>query len=101
MVSAGRAGALAGSPPIFSGRTSNAGVQPASPHAAASSAHGARRLCRAFDIMCGESHTALHNDNNIGQDGFQQVNALNMAKPRTTVPKPKPPAAERKRVQDK
>src|SRR5690349_4583215 len=51
--------------------------------------------------MCGESHTALHNGHNIGEDGFQQVNALNMAKPRTTVPKPKPPAAERKRVQDK
>src|SRR5262249_4781355 len=46
------------------------------------------------------SRTALHNKNNIGQDGFEEVYAGNMTKPRTIVLKPKP-AAGKTRVHDK
>jgi hypothetical protein len=52
--SAGRSGALAGRPPIFSGSTSNVEEQPEITNASASAneaANGAGGLRRAFDIM--------------------------------------------------
>jgi hypothetical protein len=54
MRSTGRSGAFAGSPPAFSGKTSNVDEQPASIAASESSneaARGAERLRRAFDII--------------------------------------------------
>ena len=40
---------------------------------------------RAFAIIAAEVHTAMHNKNSIGQDGFEEVYAGNMTKPRTKV----------------
>src|SRR4051794_3698143 len=61
---------------------------------------GAELLGRAFDIIGEQVHTAMHNNKRIHQDGFEQVNALKMAKQRTIVLKDKKTPG-RKRMSDK
>ncbi len=53
---------------------------------------------RAFDIIGGQCHTAMHNNISIQESGFKEVYAVNMSEPRTIVLKKKP-ATGRKRVQ--
>jgi hypothetical protein len=72
--SAGRAGADSGSPPIFSGNTSNVEAQPVT-MSSIKAAAGAAVYHRAFRFMRSSSYTAMHNKISIGEDGFEQVYA--------------------------
>ena len=67
MGSAGRCGALSGSPPSFVGMLPTVEPQAASAHTdtSANATRGAKRMRRAFDIIQGQGHTAMHNDINI------------------------------------
>src|ERR1043166_8488257 len=89
VVSARRAGAPSGRPPIFSGRASKVDAQPASANASAIARRlGAKSLRRAFDIMQGHVHCNAQRQI-IHEGGFKEVYPANMSKQRTKVLKPR------------